>query len=176
MEESLRRLTMERKDWKGADAPKTSHQDHDHEARQGRALQKRMPVFFKSHVIQYLSWCFHCDPNDALEKHAGKRCIPEERIDFWMKFTTAKSNSDPAQNYSLHFRNQKGKNLAWMNPLIATRKLVLHMSQVDMATRKLVQTISAVLPIVHVGGYSRQSFVRSSSVNTGLQTGCKDGT
>ena len=39
-----------------------------------------------------------------------------------MKFTTTKSNSDPAQNHSLHFRNQKGKNLVWKNPTIATRK------------------------------------------------------
>ena len=55
-----------------------------------------------------------------------------------MKFTTTKMNSDRAQNYSQHFRNQKG----------ASRKLVLTMLQVDMATRKFVQTISAVLPAV----------------------------
>ena len=72
----------------------------------------------------------------------------EERIDLWMKFTTAMSNSDPAQNYYLHFRNHKGENLALKNPIIATRKLVLTVSQVNMATRKLVQTISAVLPMV----------------------------
>ena len=77
-------------------------------------------------------------------------CLPEERIDLWMKFTTTKSKSDPAQNYFLHFRIQKGENLEWKNPIIATRKRALAMSQVDMATRKLVQTISAVLPIIHL--------------------------
>ena len=105
-----------------------------------------------------------------------------------MKFTTTKLNSDPAQNYSQHFRNQNEKNLAWKNPIIASRKLVLTILQVDMATKKLVQTISAVLPVVlcskdyhsyerkKVDSYSRQSFVRRSSVATGLHTGYKDGT
>ena len=47
------------------------------------------------------------------------------------------------------FRNQKGENLVWKkrNPT-ASRKLVLILLQVDMATRKLVQTISAILPVI----------------------------
>ena len=28
------------------------------------------PFLLESHVIQSLSWCSHCDPNDALEKRA----------------------------------------------------------------------------------------------------------
>ena len=73
-----------------------------------------------------------------------------------MKFTTTKSNSDTAQNYSLHFRNQKEENLAWKNPIRATRKFVLSMSHVDMASRKVVQTISAVFP-------NRSSFFQEDS-------------
>ena len=105
----------------------------------------------------------------------------EERIDLCKKFTTALSNSDPRKNHSLHFRNNRGENLALKSPLIATRKLVPTMSQVDMATRKLAQTISAVLPVVlpfkkdyhscerkEVDSYSRQFFVRRSCVTTGF--------
>ena len=33
------------------------------------------PFFVKSHVIQSLSWCSHCDPNDSLEKRAWRRRI-----------------------------------------------------------------------------------------------------
>ena len=33
------------------------------------------PFLLKSHVIQSLSWCSHCDPNDALEKRAWRRRI-----------------------------------------------------------------------------------------------------
>ena len=35
--------------------------------------------------------------------------IPEGQVDLWMIFTTTKQNSDPAQHYSQHFRNQKEK-------------------------------------------------------------------
>ena len=31
------------------------------------------PFLLKSHVIQSLSWCSHCDPHDALEKRAWRR-------------------------------------------------------------------------------------------------------
>ena len=27
------------------------------------------PFLWEAHAIQSLSWCSHCDPNDALEKH-----------------------------------------------------------------------------------------------------------
>ena len=101
-----------------------------------------------------------------------------------MKFTTTKSNSDPAQNFSLHFRNQRGKNPAWKNPVTARRELLLSMSQVDIATRKLVQTISAVPPnssslfkkavILRTKG-SGWLFRTKGSVTTGLQNGYKDG-
>ena len=57
------------------------------------------------------------------------------------------------------FRNQKEENLVWKNPMIATRSAP-HVTQVDMATRKLVQTISAVLPIVHLCS-KRLSFLRT---------------
>ena len=33
------------------------------------------PFLLKSHVIQSLSWCSHCDPNDALDKRAWRRRI-----------------------------------------------------------------------------------------------------
>ena len=33
------------------------------------------PFLLKSHVIQSLSWCSHCDPNDALEKRAWRRRV-----------------------------------------------------------------------------------------------------
>ena len=110
------------------------------------------------------------------------KILDQERLDLRMKFTTTKSNSDPAQNYSLHLSNQKGKNLAWKNPVIATRKLVLTMSQVDMATRKLVQTILAVFQDCHfyereeVGGYSCQSIARRSSCRYRSPKWFKDGT
>ena len=56
-----------------------TYENHGHEARQDRALQKRLPILFlKSHAIQSLSWCSHCDPNDALEKRAWRR-----RIGLW---------------------------------------------------------------------------------------------
>ena len=66
---------MEWKLWQRADTLNTSLRGHDHEARQGCTLQKRLLVPLKSHVIQSLRWCSHCDPNDALEKRAWSRRI-----------------------------------------------------------------------------------------------------
>ena len=37
----------------------------------------------------------------------------EERSVLWMKFMSTQMSSDPAQNYSQHFINQKGENLVW---------------------------------------------------------------
>ena len=43
----------------------------------GKAAHYRndCPFLLKDHVIQSLSWCSHCDPNDALEKRAWRRRI-----------------------------------------------------------------------------------------------------
>ena len=115
--------------------------------------------------------------------------LPEERIDLWMKFTITKSNSDPAQNYSLHFRNHKGKNLTWKNPILATRKLVLAMSKSIWQQGSSCKQ-SQQLPVVHlcffkayhsyerkeVGRYSRQFFVWRSLVDSCIQNGYTDGT
>ena len=66
-----------------------------------------------------------------------------------MKFMTTTISSEPAQNFSQHFRNQKGENLVWKKKKpAASRKFVLIFLQVDMAIRKLVQTISAILPAI----------------------------
>ena len=43
----------------------------------GRAAHCRndWPFLLKSYSIQTLSWCFHCDPSDALEKRTWRRRV-----------------------------------------------------------------------------------------------------
>ena len=71
--------------------------------------------------------------------------FPERRVGSWMIFILPMANSDPVQNYSLNFRNQKEENLAWQSRRPATRTLVWPMFQVRLASRKLVRTLSAFL-------------------------------
>ena len=76
LEELLRRLTIERKRWKRGRCSQdvlarimvTKH---------GKAAHCRNDCLFllQSHMIQPLSWCSHCDPNDASDKRAWERCI-----------------------------------------------------------------------------------------------------
>ena len=66
----------------------------------------------------------------------------------------------PSTELFLNCGNQKGENLAWKNSIIASRKFVPTMLQTDVATRKLVQTISAVLIVVHLCS-RRLPFVRT---------------
>ena len=95
-----------------------------------------------------------------------------------------------SQNHSQHFRNQMGENLVRKkkkNPT-ASRNLVLIPLQVDMATRKLVQTISTIFSDSlfkkgyhsyerkKVDCYWRQSFARRSFVDTSIQFGYKENT
>ena len=76
-------------------------------------------------------------PNDT--ERTSYVVIPRGKSRFVDENHDHKVERRPAQNYSLHFRNQKEENLARKNPIIATRKLVvLSMSLVDLATRKLV--------------------------------------
>ena len=106
-----------------------------------------------------------------------------------MTFATKKSNSDPVQNYSLNFRKHKGQNLAWKNPIIATRKLVAscqkstwQQGSLSKHSQQSSQSFIFFQKDYHsyeqkeVGGYSRQSFVRRSSVTSGLQNGYQNGT
>ena len=75
LEEPLRRLTLERKRWKRADALQTSRREH---------CRCGCPIVLKAHAIQSLSWCSQCDPNNASEKRAWRRRIGfcEQRLSF----------------------------------------------------------------------------------------------
>ena len=72
--------------------------------------------------------------------------FPEERVGSWMKSIFPMPNSDPVQTYSLNFRKQKEKNLAWDSRRLASRRLVRPMVQVTLATRRLVRTPSTFFP------------------------------
>ena len=72
--------------------------------------------------------------------------FPEESVVSVMKFMFPMPNSGQVQNYSLNFRNLKEENLAWQRRRLATRRLVRSMSQVQLASSKLVRTPSAFLP------------------------------
>ena len=63
-----------------------------------------------------------------------------------MKSIFPMPNSDPVQIYSLNFREQKEKNLAWDSRRLASRRLVRPMVQVTLATRRLVRTPSTFFP------------------------------
>ena len=68
-----------------------------------------------------------------------------------MKFMATKMSSDPAQNYSQHVRNQKGENPCMEEgDSNSIKETCAHPMQVNMVTRKLVRTISAIFPVIFV--------------------------
>ena len=79
-----------------------------------------------------------------------------------MKFIFPMPNSDPLQSYSLNFRKQKEDNLAWHSRRPASRRLVRSMLQVRLASRKLVQTPSALLPARRLFSH-KEPFVRPNA-------------
>ena len=70
--------------------------------------------------------------------------ISRETERLWMTSMTTERSSDPVTNSSQPFRNQKGKDFVWnKKDPIASSKLVLLK-----ATRKFVQTLSAILLVI----------------------------
>ena len=62
-----------------------------------------------------------------------------------MKSVFLMADSDPVQNYSLYFKDQEEESLAKNRPILASRRLEQPMFQIILASRKLVQTLSAFL-------------------------------
>ena len=96
-----------------------------------------------------------------------------------MKSIFPMPNSDPVQNYSLNFKDQKEENLAKNRPVLATRRLVQLMFQVSLASRRhfLLHERPFFTQKNHscdreeVESYSCQLFMWRSSVNSVLQNG-----